>query len=165
MEAIDQSWRQELGYWAGEVRSDGLGVPPEAIPEQAPATTVPARDFGRGGFLPIGEGHDQFAAYAILYGDEDAAADWLRGGEALSAVWLAAIEHGVTVLPMSAAVEVPATRQTLRRMLAGIGEPYLVLRFGIPDPDHAGPPHTPRLPTEQVVESPAMAKLRKCRCL
>jgi hypothetical protein len=37
-------------------------------------------------------------------------------------------------------------------MLANLGEPYLVLRLGSADPDHAGPPHTPRLPAEQVVE-------------
>jgi hypothetical protein len=32
---------------------------------------VPGRDFGQGGTLPIGEGHDKAAVYAILYGDED----------------------------------------------------------------------------------------------
>jgi hypothetical protein len=37
-------------------------------------------------------------------------------------------------------------------MLANLGAPVLVLRFGLGDPDHAGPPHTPRLPAEQTVE-------------
>jgi len=48
--------------------------------------------------------------------------------------------------------EVPGTRQSLRHMLADLGERYLVVRLGVGDPDHAGPPHTPRLPADQVVE-------------
>ena len=152
VEAVDPSWTEELSYWAGGVRAEGLGVPGDAIPSRAPATTVPGRDFGHGGALPVGEGHDRSAVYAILYGDEDSPTGWLRGGEALSAVWLAAMELDLTVLPLSAAVEVPGTRRTLRRMLADLGEPYLVLRIGVGDPEHAGPPHTPRLPAEQVVE-------------
>jgi hypothetical protein len=65
---------------------------------------------------------------------------------------LSAIELDLTLLPLSAAVEVPATRRTLRRMLADLGEPFLALRLGMADPDHAGPPHAPRLPADQVVE-------------
>jgi nitroreductase len=152
VEAMDESWREELSYWAGGMRQDGLGVPDEVIPSEAPATTVPGRDFGHGGSLPVGPGHDRAAVYAILYGDEDSPLGWLRGGEALSAIWLAATEADLTVLPLSAAVEVPMTRRRLRRMLADVGEPYLVLRLGAADPDHAGPPHTPRLPTDQVVD-------------
>jgi len=152
VEATDSSWRDELSYWAGGTRRDGLGVPADVIPIEPPATTVPGRDFGHGGGLPVGPGHDRAATYAILYGDEDSPLAWLRGGEALSAVWLTATELDLTLLPLSAAVEVPGTRQTLRRMLADLGEPYLVLRLGIGDPEHAGPPHTPRLPADQVVE-------------
>jgi hypothetical protein len=152
VESMDASWREELSYWAGGTGEDGLGVPDAVIPDQPPLTTVPGRDFGRAGQLPIGPGHDTAAVYAILYGDEDTALGWLRGGEALSAGWLAAVEHDVTLLPLSAAVEVPTTRQALRQLLAGIGEPYLVLRLGFADPDHAGPPHTPRLPADQIVE-------------
>jgi nitroreductase len=149
---MDPSWREELDYWAGGVRESGLGVPADTIPSTPPATTVPGRDFGHGGTLPVGEGHDRSAVYAILYGDEDTPLVWLRGGEALSAVWLAAIEHGLSLLPLSAAVEVDATRNALRHMLSDLGEPYLVLRLGVADADHAGPPHTPRLPAEQVIE-------------
>ena len=77
---------------------------------------------------------------------------WLRGGEALSALWLEAIERDLSLLPLSAVVEVAQTRQILRHLLAELGEPFLVLRLGVPDPDHAGPPHTPRLPGSQVID-------------
>jgi nitroreductase len=151
-QSLDPTWTQELAYWAGGARANRVGVPDASIPSQAPATTVPGRDFGHGGALPVGPGHDREAVYAILYGDEDTPRGWLRGGEALSALWLAAIELDLTVLPLSAVVEVPRTRLALRGMLAGVGEPYLALRLGVADPDHAGPPHTPRLPADQVVE-------------
>jgi nitroreductase len=121
------------------------------IPAQTPQTDVPIRTFARSGTLPIGGEHDRTATYAILYGETDDPAGWLRGGQALSAVWLTAVELGVGLLPISEAVEMPASRQALRRVLSFFGWPYLAMRLGIPDPDHPGPARTPRLPAEQVV--------------
>jgi nitroreductase len=151
-ESLDPQFQAELAYWAGGTRTEGTGVPGEAIPASPPQTTVPGRDFGGPGSLPVSAGHDSAAVYAILYGDDDTPESWLRAGEALSAGWLEATELGVSVLPLSAAVEVVRTRHVLRRLLSNIGYPYLVLRLGHADPDHAGPPHTPRLPTDQVVD-------------
>jgi hypothetical protein len=152
VENMDEGWAQELAYWAGGERGEGLGLPDHVIPSAPPFTTVPGRDFGPTGTLPVGPGHDREAVFAILYGDDDSPATWLQAGEALSAVWLEATERDLTVLPLSAAVEVAQTRLTLQRMLANLGAPVLVLRFGLPDPDHAGPAATPRLPAEQTVE-------------
>ncbi|MTK01645.1 Acg family FMN-binding oxidoreductase [Micromonospora sp. CP22] len=154
IEADDSGLREELEYWTS--RSGGTGLTPEVLPEQPAQTTVPGRDFGRPGTLPVGPGHDQAASYGVLYGDEDEPVAWLRAGEALSAAWLTATRLGVSVVPLSGVVEVSTTRQTLRGVLSGLGYPYLVLRLGIADPDHAGPPHTPRLPREQVVDTSAV---------
>jgi len=151
-EAADPAQRAELARWVGGHRQNGAGVPDEVIPAERPETTVAERDFGRAGTLQTGAGHDSTAVYAILHGSGQEPADWLRAGEALSAAWLAATEHGLTLLPFSAPTEVGATRELLRRMLSGLGYPYLALRLGATDPDHAGPPHTPRLPVEQTVE-------------
>ncbi|MEU5674265.1 hypothetical protein ABZ749_28785, partial [Micromonospora sp. NPDC047753] len=41
-------------------------------------------------------------------------------------------------------------------LLSGIGFPYIALRLGIADPTQAGPPHTPRLTTAQVVDTSAV---------
>ncbi|WP_368050070.1 nitroreductase [Micromonospora sp. C28SCA-DRY-2] len=155
VEAEDPLLREELEYWTSRAGT-GTGLPPEVLPEQAPQTTVPGRDFGRAGSLPIGPGHDRAAVYALLYGDEDERDSWLRAGEALSAGWLTATRQGVSVTPLSGVVEVERTRQALRGLLAGLGHPYIVLRLGIADPAHAGPPHTPRLPVEQVVDTSAV---------
>jgi nitroreductase len=151
-ESLDPEFQAELEYWAGGARTGRTGVPDAAIPARTPDTTVPGRDFGRPGTLPISAGHDSAAVYAIIYGDDDTSVSWLRAGEALSAGWLEATELGLSVVPLSGAIEVVRTRQALRRLLSEVGCPYLVLRLGYADPDHAGPPHAPRLPVEQVVE-------------
>jgi nitroreductase len=151
-EAGEEAWQAEVAYWTGGTRPTGAGIPDTAIPESPTQTTVPSRDFGHPGSLTVDAQHDTAATFAILYGDQDLPEDWLRAGEALSAAWLTATELGVSVLPLSATVEVPATRATLRRLLSGTGEPYLVLRLGYADPDHPAAPHTPRLPAEQTIE-------------
>ena len=90
----------------------------------------------------------------MLYGPNDQPVDWLRAGEALSSAWLTAVELGVSVLPLSAAVEVAGTRQSVRRLVADLGHPYLVVRLGMLDTDDAGPLHAPRLPAQQSIDRP-----------
>jgi nitroreductase len=97
-------------------------------------------------------GLDDAACYAILYREDDGPPAWLRAGEALSAGWLAATEVGVSVLPLSAAVELVPTREALRRMLFGIGYPHLVLRLGHAEGQRGTRP-TPRRPSSQTIES------------
>jgi nitroreductase len=152
-ENSDEAFRAELAYWAGGARPAGSGVPGTAIPESVPQTTVPERDFGQLGTLPVSAEHDTAASYVIVYREDDSPEAWLRAGEALSAAWLTATELGVSVLPLSAAVEVVTTRQTLRQMLFGIGYPQIVLRLGNADPEHRGPRPTPRLPSSQTIET------------
>ncbi|GAB3155605.1 NAD(P)H nitroreductase [Micromonospora sonneratiae] len=156
VEAKDPVFQQELQYWTTRTGPAGTGLPAEVLPAHAAETTVPGRDFGREGTLPVGPGHDRAAAYGLLYGDEDEPKNWLRAGEALSAAWLTATRLGVSVVPLSAVVEVVSTRHTLRRLLADLGYPYLALRLGIADPAQPAPPHTPRMPVTQVVDTSAV---------
>jgi hypothetical protein len=149
-EDTDARQSAELAAWVGGERSGGTGVPDVAIPDAAPQTTVPGRDFGVTGSLPPGAGHDEAAVFAVLYGRADTEANWLRAGEALAAGWLDAVRHGLTLLPFSAPVEIASTRHLLREMLAGIGYPYLVVRLGVAV--DATAPRTPRLPAEQTIE-------------
>jgi nitroreductase len=151
-EADEVAWQAELGYWTGGTRPLGSGIPDAAIGDRAPQTTVPGRDFGHPGDLPISAAHGNAATFGILYGTEDGPLDWLRAGEALSAAWLTATELGVSVLPLSATIEVAVAREHMRRLLASLGHPQLVLRLSTADPAGTAPPHTPRLPTSQVIE-------------
>lgn len=151
IEAADPVRRAEMTHWLRGPHP-GTGLPDTVIPSHRPHTDVPVRDFGRPGTLPTGPDGDRFATYTVMFGDADTPAGWLRAGEALSAAWLTATERGVTVVPFSAVVEAAAPRAILRRLLAGLGHPYLVLRLGLVDPDHATPPHPPRLASAQTVE-------------
>jgi hypothetical protein len=147
VQANDPRVGAELAYWTGTSAPTGTGLPAAVLPDHPAQTTVPGRDFGRTGTLPVGSGHDRAAVYALLFGAADDPASWLRSGEALSAAWLTATTLGVSVVPLSDVVEVTHTRQMLRHLLAGIGCPHLVLRLGIPDTEPAGYAHTPRLAT------------------
>jgi hypothetical protein len=151
-ELRDQATLAELDAWSGEHRPERAGVPDSAIPDRAAQTTMPARDFGHIGTLDIDNTHDRMATYTILHGLADEPYGWLRGGEALSAIWLAATEQHLAVLPLSAAVEWPASRQALVRILSGIGHPYLAVRLGTPDPTLPAPVRTPRLLPAVTVE-------------
>ncbi len=149
-EGSDDRQRAELADWVGGPRPSGTGIPDAAIPESAPETTVPGRDFGIEGTLAAAPGHDESAVYAILYGTGDRPADWLRAGEALSAAWLDAVAEGLTLLPVSAPAEIPNARLQVARLVANVGFPYLVVRLGKAHPD--GPVDSPRLPVEKIVE-------------
>ena len=151
-EARDTQWRQELAQWTGDGRRPGTGVPDSVIPQSAPATTVPGRDFGRHGDLPAANGHDRPAVFAVLYGPGDGPIDWLRAGEALSALWLVATELNVSVLPLSAPIEVDVARASVRHLLADLGNPYLALRLGRLAIDDVDVAHTPRMPVDQIIE-------------
>jgi nitroreductase len=151
-ETDDVAWQAELGYWTGGTRPLGSGIPDSAIGDRAPQTTVPGRDFGHHGDLPISAAHQNAAAFAILYGPGDDPLDWLQAGETLSAAWLTATELGLSVVPLSATIELDVTREHIRGLLADLGHPQLVLRLSTGDPAGTAPPHTPRLPTEQVIE-------------
>jgi nitroreductase len=157
VEAGDAQIAAELAYWTGRAGLPGTGLPASVLLDHPTQTTVPSRDFGRAGTLSVGAGHDRAAVYALLFGDGDAPQDWLHAGEALSAAWLTATTIGVSVVPLSGVVEVAGTWHTLRRLLAGLGHPYLALRLGIADPEQDGPPpRTPRLPVAQVVDTSAV---------
>jgi hypothetical protein len=151
LEVDDAAARAELGAWTTHRPTD-VGVPDANIPDRTVPTTVPMRDFGHLGSLAVPEGHDNAATYVIMYGLAEQPRSWLRAGEALSAIWLTATEHMIALLPLSAAVESPATRQELHRVLAGLGYPYLALRLGIADPNLPTAARTPRLPAEVTIE-------------
>jgi hypothetical protein len=128
-EAGAATWRAELAYWTGITTPTGTANP-----------------------SAISAHGDRAALFAILYGHSDEPRDWLRAGEALGAGWLTATERGVTVLPLSAPVEVTGTRDTMRRLLSYLSHPYLVLRFGTVDPArHQTRPA--RAPMAQLVET------------
>lgn len=132
--AADTAWQAELTYWTGPAGPARPGTP------------------GHHGDLPVTARHDKAAAFVMLHGSADEPLHWLRAGEALSAGWLTATGHAVSVLPHSAPAQTGATRQAMRAMIAGGGFPYLVLRLGTADPAAGGSTRVPGPPAVQIVE-------------
>lgn len=151
-ELADPAYRAELMLWTNRSAENGDGVPPSTAVRQRPRR-VPVRDYALGAEpgLDAGEGHDRGATYAILFGAQDEPAAWLRAGEALSAVLLTAVVEGLSSAPLSDAIEQAWPRRLLRDLLAGIGEPYLVVRLGLgADPDDLPP--VPRRDPADVIQ-------------
>jgi nitroreductase len=152
-ERDDPAYRAELDTWTHRPASAGDGVPAATAVRPAPRR-VPVRDHvpdGTAG-LAAGADHDQGAAYVILFGSAQEPADWLRAGEALSALLLEATAAGLSCAPLSDAVEVSWPRRLLRQLVADLGVPYLVVRLGYVDPQAPPLPPAPRRDPAEVIE-------------
>ncbi|HET6531690.1 MAG TPA: nitroreductase family protein [Actinoplanes sp.] len=152
-EHADPAYRQSLAEWTHRPAGSGDGVPASTSVEPGPRR-VPVRDFtaGEDAGLPTGPGDDRGATYAVLHGAAETPGNWLRAGEALSAVLLTAVAEGLATSPMSDVLEVAEAR-TLVQGLLPHGRPYLVLRLGYPAESEA-PPATPRRRGDTVIDFP-----------
>jgi len=151
-ESDDTAYRAELAQWTNRPASSGDGVPAATAADTGPRR-VPIRDFAPGGEPGAAtSAHDAAAVYVVLFGADDDPAGWLRGGEALSALLLAATADGLAASPFSEAMERPWPRQLLTGLLGGVGTPYLVVRLGYPDPAAGSPPAAPRRAAAEVID-------------
>jgi hypothetical protein len=148
----DPQGPRKITHWAATHRTDWLGDPHRSVAPEPPPTTFADLAAGYPDDPPMNADNDPGAVYAILFGTDDTPAAWLHAGEAFGAAWLTANDLGVSVLPMTTAVEADATQRILSRILAGSGEPFLMLRLGVVDPDHVEAPHTIRLPSRQIMK-------------
>jgi nitroreductase len=147
----DVAYQRDLIAWTDD-RPTGEGVPVDTLVADV-ARPVPLRDFAGGGEtgLHAGLGDDEFADFLILATSHDRPSDWLRAGEAMSAVWLTATEHTVAASVLSDVIEVPGARAMVENLLPGRGYPQLVLRIGVAA-HSTPPPASPRRRPETVIE-------------
>jgi hypothetical protein len=148
----DAAYRQEAATWTRRDPSARDGVPPaSAVAQVARAVTI--RDLAPGGTpgLAPGTGDDRHTTYLALSTTHDTAADWLRTGEAASAVLLTAATLGVATSVMSDVVEVPGARALLRTVVQPGGYPQLTLRAGV---NESAPqiPAPARRPAAEVID-------------
>jgi len=135
-----QLWEQE--QWIDRHGRDG--IPLSHLPDQ-PDSLV-ARSRFQPGLLEdtrlVIHGGDRVVA---LGGPHDDVADWLRTGEAMSALWLQAARAGISVIPMSQPMEVESVRRDIAlTVLSGRFEPHLLLRVGWQALGRRELPRTPR---------------------
>jgi nitroreductase len=153
LQLADPAYRRELSAWVTPAAhpTNGAGVPLGTVVAAGPRR-VPVREFapmGRAG-LPAGDHADTGARYAVVFTDGDGPEDWLRCGEALSAVLLTATASGLATAPISDVTETKLTRERMRRMLAGIGHPQMAIRVGYAPT--GAPPSSPRRSLRDVLD-------------
>ncbi len=149
LEQRDPVYLAELDRWTSVERvEEGTGVPPSAFGVTATAghlAEFPLRDFA-GGTPTDRPRHlgplEPHPLVAVLHTPGDRPDDWLRGGQALMRVLLAAAADGYAASYLNQPLELPGLRQQLRDELRLSGWPQLILRLGRP----AGvlPPQAPR---------------------
>ncbi len=77
---------------------------------------------------------------------------WLDTGQVLSALWLRATQNGLSMVPLSQAIEVPETRKALHQeIFAGMARPQILLRIGWQEIGRASLSPTPRRPLSDVL--------------
>jgi hypothetical protein len=150
LQLADGDYRRELIRWTHRPPWSNDGVPVSSAVERSPRA-VPVRDFAPFGqpAMPAGPYNDVGAQYAVFFTDQDAPLDWIQAGEALSAVLLTATSIGLGTAPISDVTELAVTRERLRRLLADIGVPQLVVRMGQAPP--GTPPSVPRRLPDDVI--------------
>lgn len=142
----------ELQQWTRRYPAGRDGVPATSVATTPLGSdgTSPLRRFPRSGLdqprqLP---GHDpaqDAAELLVVVTGHDEPLDWLRAGEAASAVLLAATGLGLATTPLSQALEVETSRRELQRDVLRVPEwPQLVLRVGVVAAGAAELPVTPR---------------------
>lgn len=149
----DASYHAELQWWTS-CFTPSEGVPPDALPPSAERWRVNvARDFpARGLSHRRAEVAVDWSKILVLSTAEDTRADVLRCGEALSAVLLECTMAGMATCTLTHLIELTESRDILRELIGGRGEPQLLIRVGIAPPIEDLPAATPRRPLDDVLD-------------
>ncbi|MET8451125.1 nitroreductase family protein [Streptomyces sp. NPDC005209] len=152
-DALDPEGLEELRRWTrlgpeADVATDG--VPEYAFGPRMRDGRAPLRDFA--GRRPVADrgatAFEKNPHLALLSTPGDAPADWLRAGQAMERVLLAATAAGLATSLTSHALENRDLRLLARDPVTGTGHVQMVLRLGY------GPqgPSTPRRPVREVLD-------------
>lgn len=147
--AADPDATAEQESWIDHGPHDG--VPRDVVPAEVAARSRRSR-FGAGLLADARPDVESSDGVIVLGGTADAAADWLRTGEGLSALWLRATRDDLSVVPLSQAIEVDRTRVEIRdTVLGGAMTPHLLVRIGWQAIGRSDLPRTPRRPLDEVL--------------
>jgi hypothetical protein len=133
-ENANPAYRAELRAWTSADASRRDGVAATTVPhvDGGSGDDIPIRDFDTHGlgWLPT-KTHSSLNQCLLLLGTvQDEPPGWLRAGEALERVLLEATLRGYVASLFTQVIEVPRTRQLLRRELGAAINPYVLLRVG-----------------------------------
>jgi len=151
VERANPMYQAEIAEWSGARIGAVRGVPARNIPAATRFRRgMPGRGFGFGELAspPIDDG----ALLCVLATPTDAALDWLRVGEALSAFVLAAARAGLATCPLSQVTEKPLVRDVIRlSALDNAGQPQIVVRVGWPVTAEFPGAAAPRRPLDDIL--------------
>jgi nitroreductase len=138
----DQEFRAELETWSTRPSEQRDGVSAEVGgPTPEPYDRWVMRDFtGDTGHPRLaGKDFEEEPLIAVLTSHLSGTAAEVQVGQALQRVLLTATANGLATSFLSQVVEVPQTREELRRLIGGTRPPQAVLRFGHGWPVAASP--------------------------
>ena len=138
---LDIARTGELARWTRPPHSPRRdGVPATAYPARPGHSEpdFPGRDFAHGqgwGLAPsmMAPLHRSAGVVTLLTSTADQPGDWVRSGQALQRVLLAASVSGIAAALHSQPLEFPELREFIRIRLSGRGYPQMLLRFGATD--------------------------------
>lgn len=148
----DPAARAEQERW--QHRQAGDGVPAGALPEPADRAGAHPHRF-EGAVWEDHPGPDVEASdgLVVFFDTRDDPAAWLRAGEGLSAMWLAAEEGGLALVPLSQVIEVTETRRAFQvEVLGSLAHPLLLVRVGWRSTSGTSLAPTPRRPVPEVLD-------------
>jgi len=145
--------RVELGQWIGTSGDDG--VPASALGSRPDREPAPVRDLGYAS-PAIGRPSatfEQRPMLAVLSTARDEPADWLRAGQALQRVLLAATRHGIAASFLYQPIELRDIERPARDWWPWPECPQMIVRFGY------GPKggDSPRRQLAALIDEPAKA--------
>ncbi|MBS2937864.1 nitroreductase family protein [Nocardioides sp. J2M5] len=145
--------RAEQEEWLDRGPVDG--IPREALPEPSHRAGAYAQRFDTAPLHAVpGPDLESSDGLVVLFDGQDDPAAWLRAGEGLSALWLAATADGLSVVPLSQLVEVPETRRAFQHdVLGGLAHPLVLVRVGWQAIGRDDLVRTPRRPLDDVLET------------
>ncbi|WP_330180146.1 hypothetical protein OHB26_27500 [Nocardia sp. NBC_01503] len=146
----DMMYQAEIGWWAGH-SGDSEGVPREALISDSESARVGVgRTFPSAPHSARRTGLEDHASLVVLSSEGDSVTEWLRTGEALSAVLLECTVAGLATCPLTHITELPTGRNLLTGLVADRGKPQLMIRIGVA-PDSGDTAPTPRRPLTDIL--------------
>lgn len=150
MRRYDSAYQTELHWWTGHFGTE-VGIPPEALATAEQSTYVEiGRRFPPGSRTSAEAPGVDHSTIVVVSTAGDGRADWLRAGEALSAVLLEATADRLATCPLTHVTEFVQSREMIRTLLPDSGCPQALVRIGTTAPENRPKP-TPRLPTDSVL--------------
>ncbi|MGY2012082.1 Acg family FMN-binding oxidoreductase [Nocardia gipuzkoensis] len=146
----DLLYQTELEWWAGHSDTPE-GVPASALVSDAENARVGVgRAFPRVPHSMRRARLDDHARLVVLSSERDSVTQWLRTGEALSAVLLECTGAGLATCALTHITELPTTRALLSGLVPRPATPQVLIRVGTAPDDTNMVPPTPRRPVTDI---------------